>query len=253
MIYNFPVGKRIIPTPPCPCPPTPVPPCPPPCPPVPPFPPFPPFPPSEMSVSLELNPVDGTYEQGETIPFPVILTAKIDGVYGRTVFIQFARDDQVIYSVPYISGTDDKYVFPYSDPSNPINTDTKFDVSIIAGAQTVSDTKWYKFGYACYVGYSEDGTIPSSLSEMTKIGLDKQSFVYEYTCYGRYPVFAYPASWGELVRIRDENGFTITQTFEKHLRSYVLKDGESISYYVYILDHPVNIDTYQIKFLFEED
>lgn len=248
LIYNYPVGKRVVVASPCPCPPTPVPPCPP-CPP--PFPPHP-VPPGEMSVKLSLDPVDGTYEMGETIPFPVTLTAKIDGVYGRTVFIQFARDDRVIYSVPYISGTEDEYVFSYSDPENPINTDTKFDVAIIAGSQTVQDTKWYKFGYACYIGYSEDGSTPDTLREMTKIGLDKQSFVYEYTCYGKYPVLAYPASWGELARIRDENGFTITQTFEKHVRTYLLQDGEEISYLVYILDHPVNIDLFQIKFLFED-
>lgn len=65
-------------------------------------------------------------------------------------------------------------------------------------------------------------------------------------------MLAYPASWGELARIRDENGFTITQTFEKYVRTYLLQDGEEISYLVYILDHPVNIDLYQIKFLFED-
>lgn len=59
-------------------------------------------------------------------------------------------------------------MFSYSDPENPINTDTKFDVAIIAGSQTVQDTKWYKFGYACYIGYSEDGSTPDTLREMIK-------------------------------------------------------------------------------------
>jgi hypothetical protein len=88
---------------------------------------------------------------------------------------------------------------------------------------------------------------------MTKVSLSKENSVFEYTCYDKYPVFAYPASWGEVVRIRDENGFTITQTFRKVLTTYQVKSGEMISYYVYVLDHPVGIDLFQIKFMFEEE
>lgn len=251
LIYNYPVGPRVAPLPPPPCP-CPYPPPPQPYPPYPPCPPIPPFP-SELSVKLDLVPVGGVYEYGDVIPYPITMTAHIHGRSNQTMFIQFARDDQVIYSVPYISGTDDSYVFSYTDESKPIFTDTKFDVALIAGMQTVQDTVWYKFGYASYIGYTSDGEIPSDLTVLHKNSLNKDNQVVDYTCYGKYPCFVYPASWGELARIRDENGFTITQTFKKVLTTYRVKSGEEISYYVYILDHPVAVDEFQIKFLFEEE
>lgn len=253
LIFNFKVGPKHCPCPPCP----PYPPCPP-CPPCPP-PPFPPPPvppcpprPEELSVWLEIEPMDGYYEVGEEVQQPIKMIAHVHGRAKVPALIQFSRDDSVLYSIPYISGTDDRYVYEYFDPRFPIKSDTKFEVAVVAGTTVVQDEKWYLFRYGCYAGYSDDGSVPSSLDSLNRILIEQGNIEYKFTCYDKYPLVAYPAYWGELVRIYDENGFTITQTFNRELRLYTLKDGSQVSYYVYVIDHPVMINNYKMRFLFKE-
>lgn len=248
LVFGVPVGPG------CPCPPGPIPPCPPgpvpPCPP--PVPPYPPRP-EHITVHLELNPPGGEYQMGETIPFPIQMIAHVHGRSQNPVFIQFSRDGEVIYSVPYISGTCDRYVFNYNDPCKPINKNTHFSVAVIDGIDIVQDCASYIFGYPCYAGYSEDGEAPDSLIGMIRVGLEKRNFSYKFTCYGKYPLVMYPANWGELDSIKDANDFTITNTFNHSIKVIPMIDGTPISYHVYVIDHPVDVTDYKMKFNFIEE
>lgn len=111
----------------------------------------------------------------------------------------------------------------------------------------VTDTKGYNitvqspainFYYPCYYGVvAKDVTVntitAAQITAMTKRAEAKGNKTYTYNTNNQRMVFAYPASYGQLTSIQDQNGFEQMKSFEKNSITIKTIDGD-VEYFVYM-------------------
>lgn len=100
------------------------------------------------------------------------------------------------------------------------------------------------FVYPYYFGVcAADATIDAALiAGLTKEVTTKGNKTKKFTTTNQRMVFAYPVAYGSLVKIVDQNGFDVTNSFVKHSVDVVGLDENTVGYYVYANDASTNTD-----------
>lgn len=109
------------------------------------------------------------------------------------------------------------------------------------GGNTVTSSTTYSFVYPYYYGAAVPGRTPAQVAALTK------SIITENTNYNRpfttangdVYYFAYPASYGNLVSILDENGFETFSSWTKTTANITGLDASAVSYNIYEFNNPV--------------
>ena len=119
-----------------------------------------------------------------------------------------------------------------------VNSTNKQLIATITDASNNSyttKTGMFNFIYPYYVGVCEvnDEITETLIKGLTKRIEAKGSKSISYTTNNQKMVFAYPSSYGNIVKILDPNSFDVTNTFNKTAISIIGLDGTAQNYYVY--------------------
>lgn len=101
---------------------------------------------------------------------------------------------------------------------------------------TTATSGTFNFVYPYYWGaVAATGTVTESMVEaLSKQIVVKGSKSVNFTCNNQRICFAYPAAYGDLKTIKDQNNFDVTGTFTKTVVSITGRDGSAQDYNVYV-------------------
>lgn len=118
-----------------------------------------------------------------------------------------------------------------------VTTNKNFKVEVKDDRTTLTrNSATFTFVYPYYYGSIPKDTLPTQelVKGLTKVIQTKGNKTYKYTHSDACSVIAYPASYGDLKLIKDQNNFDITSSFTKHTLSIVGLDTKEVSYNVYV-------------------
>jgi len=70
---------------------------------------------------------------------------------------------------------------------------------------------------------------------------------YSFTANAQRIAYAYPSSLGALTSIKDGNGFSLFDSFNRTTESYTVA-GQTVNYYLYVLTDATTVDNYSVIF-----
>ena len=149
--------------------------------------------------------------KGDTIS-GVTLTATVTKKSEPIANVKFLRDGSVIQtdSSKPTGGT-----YSYAYGAN-ITTDTTFKLEVDDGKSTVFKLLEYKFVDPIYYGMTSIvSPTETDITSLTKLVAEKENVTLSFTAVNQRATFAYPASYGDLVKITDQNTFDNTSGFTK--------------------------------------
>jgi hypothetical protein len=175
----------------------------------------------------------------------VDLTASVTKTTDPIARIQFKKDAVNIddNNPPGDTGTHDELhtysVAPFSD--NVTFSVEVTDDGASGGPSTVTDSKSFVFVYPYYFGAGAVGLTPAQVAALTKDIIVSTVSVNESftTTDGQVYYFAYPASYGVLTSILDENGFETFSDWTLTVDNITGLDATPISYNIYEFNNPV--------------
>ena len=193
---------------------------------------FPYVPPTYSAVG---TPNGGFYEKGNNqviTNVKVTVTKKSEKITKIEVF-----DSST--SLGYLEGVDIEnggtFNFNVNVEVNSTNKQLTATITDASNNSYTTKTASFNFIYPYYVGVCE---VNDEITETVIKGLTKQietkgSKSISYTTNNQKMVFAYPSSYGNIVKILDPNSFDVTNTFNKTAISIIGLDGTAQNYYVY--------------------
>lgn len=215
-----------------------------------------PYVPSTLSVKMSEAP--GTYPQGSTI---VLSTIKVTSVGGSFPAFKEKNISLTINNV-VIDLTDSSVTVVYNadltEVSIRFNTPFRYtiadgDQKIVFSTTNANHTESVEMEYRFVLPkYYWCGT--TLIGDLTEANVISASYIAEefegklatvtYSANGEYHNFAYPASFGNLSKILDENGFNITNSYS--YRTFLV-DGEP--YNIYQSMNISSIEKFDITFI----
>lgn len=215
-----------------------------------------PYVPSTLSV--EMSEAPGTYPQGSTI---VLSTIKVTSVGGSFPAFKEKNISLTINNV-VIDLTDSSVTVVYNadltEVSIRFNTPFRYtiadgDQKIVFSTTNANHTESVEMEYRFVLPkYYWCGT--TLIGDLTEANVISASYIAEefegklatvtYSANGEYHNFAYPASFGNLSKILDENGFNITNSYS--YRTFLV-DGEP--YNIYQSMNISSIEKFDITFI----
>ena len=99
------------------------------------------------------------------------------------------------------------------------------------------------FTYATYYGTTSD--VPTGATGLTKVLRTKATFENKFTCDNKHVVYMYPAAFGNLKSILDDNGFENLTDFTKT----TITIG-SVSYNAYYTTGKKTLNSFTYKFIY---
>lgn len=183
-------------------------------------------------------------EKGDSVS-SVTLSASVTRRSDPIARIQFFQGVTSIadYNPPVITGsgiTTAPYSTPFSD--NISFTVQVTDTGATGGPTTVtSNTLTYNFVYPYYYGAGAPGLTAASVAGLTKNIIASTATVNRSFTTGAGDVyyFAYPASYGVLASILDENGFEVIGDWTLRVENITGLDSTPVSYNIYEFNNPV--------------
>ena len=149
--------------------------------------------------------------KGDTIT-GVTLTAAVTKKSEPIANVKFLKDGAEIYS-DSAKPTGGTYSYAYG--AN-ITSDTTFKVEVEDGKSTASKLLEYKFVDPIYYGMSSVvSPTETDITSLTKLVAVKENATLSFTGVNQRATFAYPTSYGDLVKITDQNTFDNTSGFTK--------------------------------------
>ena len=142
-------------------------------------------------------------------------------------------------SLGYLEGVDIEnggtFNFNVNVEVNSINKQLTVTITDASNNSYTTKTGTFNFIYPYYVGVCEvnDEITETLIKGLTKRIETKGSKSISYTTNNQKMVFAYPSSYGNIVKILDPNSFDVTNTFNKTAISIIGLDGTAQNYYVY--------------------
>ena len=112
--------------------------------------------------------------------------------------------------------------------------------------------KTWTFVYPFYYGVATNAAAVTgtSVAQMTKVVQAKSSKTFAFTTTNQACVVAYPASYGDLKQVMDQNKFDVTSTFKKQSVMQVTGlDGTQQNYNVYV-NEPASLSGFKFTFNF---
>ena len=109
------------------------------------------------------------------------------------------------------------------------------------GGAVVTSNVTYNFVYPYYDGAAVPGRTAAQVAALNKRIITSNANINRAftTVDGDVYYFAYPASYGNLVSILDENGFENISSFTKRVENITGLDGNAVSYNIYESNNPV--------------
>jgi hypothetical protein len=125
------------------------------------------------------------------------------------------------------------------------------DDGATGGPTTASDTETFTFVYPYYVGAGAVALSAANVALLTKRVIVSSSSRNETitAANGNVFFFAYPASYGALVSILDENGFETFPDWTLRTENITGLDGNAVSYRIYEFENPVTAGDYEYTFV----
>lgn len=120
------------------------------------------------------------------------------------------------------------------------------------GTTTLSASFAINYVDPFFYGIATENATPTSeqILALTKVIEAKGAKTCSFTTVGKqHPIFAYPASYGNLKSILDENGFENFENFQKYTIDVAVKSG-TVSYNVYIQKNEVILNSFPFTFKF---
>ena len=142
-------------------------------------------------------------------------------------------------SLGYLEGVDIEnggtFNFNVNVEVNSTNKQLTATITDASNNSYTTKTGLFNFIYPYYVGVCEvnDEITETLIKGLTKRIEAKGSKSISYTTNNQKMVFAYPSSYGNIVKILDPNSFDVTNTFNKTAISIIGLDGTAQNYYVY--------------------
>ena len=188
---------------------------------------------------ISLNPSGQTRKKGITMPvdFDITVIAGTEDVTSITVnykFVSGTESSDVI--ADFVCQRGQTKMYSYESSFN-----IEEECSIVVSANTANSShksKEYSFRFAdpMFYGVIDINTELTAdlVSDMSSAPVSLiNGYSYKYNCDQQRMVFAYPAEYGELKSIYDNNGLNVTNTFEKSTISIAI-ESEEIDYFVYV-------------------
>lgn len=194
--------------------------------------------------SFTSSPNGGTFEKGTTqniTQFTLSVTTKSDEI------TQVDISDVGRQTGLYLDGRTEVLPIPKTV------TENKYFTLSIKDARNKTYTKnsgTFNFVYPYYHGaMGATETISEAIvTSLTKRVEAKGNKTYSFTTDNQKMVFAYPASYGNLKKIVDPNGFDNTATFTKNVMNITGLDGTAQSYNVYVANDPSSVTAFNMQF-----
>lgn len=206
------------------------------------------------NLSLTLTPPAGVYEKNTTLTFSKVVVNSTKGTKPA-----FEKEEPKIYvnnsevtTTDTTSVTTDKmtYVREFAAPQTIAGTsDVTVKAEVKVNDKTLKAETAYKFVYPMYIGSIEAAIVSSFQNDLfisnNKLVVEKSNQITTYNHDNKLTAFAYPASYGNLSQIVDQNGFDISGSFSS--TSYV---HDSIQYKVYYANNKNTLTNFKISYKF---
>lgn len=206
------------------------------------------------NLSLTLTPPAGVYEKNTTLTFSKVVVNSTKGTKPA-----FEKEEPKIYvnnsevtTTDTTSVTADKmtYVREFATPQTIAGTsDVTVKAEVKVNDKTLKAETAYKFVYPMYIGSIEAAIVSSFQNDLfisnNKLVVEKSNQITTYNHDNKLTAFAYPASYGNLSQIVDQNGFDISGSFSS--TSYV---HDSIQYKVYYANNKNTLTNFKISYKF---
>lgn len=130
------------------------------------------------------------------------------------------------------------------------NKSLKVEVTDAHGTKLSRNSGGFNFVYPFYYGSLANGVYDeASVKGLTKVVQGKGNKTFRFTHSDMCCVIAYPASYGNLRTVIDQNNFDVTSGFVQHQVSITGLDGKPVNYYVYT-NSPATLDNFGLTFNF---
>ena len=206
------------------------------------------------NLSLTLTPPAGVYEKNTTLTFSKVVVKSTKGTKPA-----FEKEEPKIYvnnsevtTTDTTSVTTDKmtYVREFATPKTiPGTSDVTVKAEVKVNDKTLKAETAYKFVYPMYIGSIEAAIVSSFQNDLfisnNKLVVEKSNQITTYNHDNKLTAFAYPAAYGNLSQIVDQNGFDISGSFSS--TSYV---HDSIQYKVYYANNKNTLTNFKISYKF---
>jgi len=124
-------------------------------------------------------------------------------------------------------------------------------VSSLGGSTTISRTiNFYAPSYVGVMDIADTNSSANIIASTTKLIKSKSNLAHSFSPVNERYVYAYPASYGDLSMIRDENNFDVTSSFVKTVMNFLLLDGSTESMNVYVSDSNTTQTNFNNTFIF---
>ena len=195
-------------------------------------------------LGFTLSPNGGTYERGSTVSVTNTTTTVALGSEAITS-IEILDGGSVLASKT--SGfTGNSFAIPISltvSANKSLTTRVKDDRTTLT-----RNSASFTFVYPYYYGSLDAGVLDeNSIKNLTKIVQQKGNKTFRFTHSNKCCVIAYPASYGNLRTVIDQNNFDITSSFTKNTVSITGLDGTAQNYNVYV-NGAATLDNFGITF-----
>lgn len=199
--------------------------------------------------SITLTPKAGVKELGTSV---VLTEAKVSITQGteKAVYVELLKDGEVIESM---SGDEiGESLIDFAELSTVITDDAEITVRVTdnKGSIKTAPIARYTFAAPYFRGVCSAGKTFTSADvlALTKDLSVKAQKAYTYEMDNSAAVIAYPASYGALTRVLDQNNFNVTDSFIEQQVDVTSSAGTTTKYRVYVLANN-NTATMQYTFI----
>lgn len=202
---------------------------------------------SEASLSGYDPDQNKVVEKGRLMSFTVneSITKGRDPVTSYT-----ATPDDPGFDVPTINTNGDQ---SFALSQEAIDSTTTYQVSATDGTENDVHSDTLTFVYPFLYGSNDLQSGIDHYAVLTHLLQTKANKIVSFNDTNKYFHFGYPASYGNLSGIYDQNGFNVTNAFTKltvTVNSAGLDNDWSVSYYVYVTNAKTTIPGYNYTFKF---
>lgn len=141
------------------------------------------------------------------------------------------------------------YNTPFSD-NRMFTVEVTDETGSNGGPTTVSANVSYTFIYPYYTGAANPGISAAVVATLSKLIISSTATLNRSftAANGNVYYFAYPAVYGALTSILDENGFEVFGSFTRRIENITGLDGNAVSYNIYESNNPVVAGTTNFTF-----
>lgn len=189
------------------------------------------------TVSLSTNPNVSVKEYGEIID-KIVLSAAVLKKTQPIKKVEFYRGSSLINTIT--TPNPDGGTFVFTEETDITDTVT-FKAKVYDERGSAEGTKTINFVYPFFAGSLAINTaspIEEQIESLTKLIKTKSNTTHSFTAANARFVFAYPASYGALTSILDQNGFETIGSYNLTTVSITGLNGTAIMYNVYTLATP---------------